>query len=237
MPKISVKTCLTALVSILSIFFLMFLGALFYYIAATTVKTSVWTAEIDGTMKPISPEVVVETKDMTPFAAHLEGWQKKYLCNCIVESNEQVEGGYGGAFGYGKTWWYWRLPSPDDVPFRMRHVLPAQTLIRQRVTYKLGNDHFRLDWCITIYGWLSEDGKYYFLQTGHLGGNFAGIDIDYYADYHPETQRLTLHVRQKLHWQQYKRYKFEFELQDDPAPKRIYYGEEGIPSKFAFVGS
>ena len=75
------------------------------------------------------------------------------------------------------------------------------------------------------------------LQFYHRGGNFAGVDIDYYADYHPETQRLTLHVRQKLHWQQYKRYKFEFELQDDPAPKRIYYGGEGIPSRFVFVGS
>jgi hypothetical protein len=56
------------------------------------------------------------------------------------------------------------------------------------------------------------------LKLGYNGGNLAGCVIDYYADFDTDIQRLTLHVRQKLHRGKYTRYQFEFELQEDPIP-------------------
>ena len=235
MSKISVKTWMVPLVSILSMLFLIFLGACFYHVAFTTVKMAIWQVEIDGKKMMISSSSVVETRGITPFAAHLEDYQKIYMCNCVVDSDEQIRGGFGGGAGYGSKMFRWRLPSQDGVPFSFRHV-NHQTLISQKVTNKLGD--ITLDWRVTLNGWLSEDGKHYFLQLGRLGGNFYGTDIDYYADYDPDTQRLTLHVRQKLYREPYKRYQFEFELQDNPAPMLISsnnYGESAIPSMFVPV--
>ena len=200
-----------------------------------------WFVTIDGKQIPVSLQVVEETKEMPPFMTHLEEYQKVgYFCNCIVDSADQIPGGMGGTFSHGSRGsqknYYWRLPLPDDPPFRLRHVEHA--LICQNVTYQWSS-HSTLDWRIEIEGFLSDDGKYYYLRLSRIGGNFAITEVDYYVDYNPETMRLILHVRQKLPREKFKRYQLEFELQDNPAPTgrtRSYYGgEPAIPSMFVPV--
>ena len=236
MFKMSIKIWLPILL-LVTVFASLFLGGflgllLMSALGTHKVQKTHWTAIVNNTEVPVPSNAVAETRDMLPFAAHLEDYQKKYLCNCVVDSDEQVKGGMGGGFAYGsQKVFHWRLPSQDDVPFSFRRV--DQTLIRQRVINMMS--HTTLDCNITINGYLSEDGKHYYLHLSHLGGNFANIDLDYYADYDPDTQRLTLHVRQKLYREPYKRYQFEFELQDNPAPSRIFYGEREIPSMFVPV--
>ena len=236
MSKISIKIWLPMLL-LITVFASLLLGGflatmLVAELGTHKVRQVHWTAIVNNAEVAVPASAVTETRDMLPFAAHLENYQQIYLCNCLVDSDEQVKGGMGGGFAYGKDKvFHWRLPSQDNEPFSFRRV--DQTLIRQRVVNMMG--HTTLDCRITINGYLSEDGKHYYLNLSHLGGNFANCDVDYYAEYDSDTQRLTLHVRQKLYRESYKRYQFEFELQDNPAPSRIYYGEQEIPSMFVPV--
>jgi len=226
-------------------FLLLFLGAYVYYFCVAKNKTTdEWTVVIGGKQMPVSPQVTIETKDSPEFASHVippfGDHSKRFLCNCVVDSNDQMEvGAFGGGVGIGKDSFYWRLPLQDGTASRLRYLGSNTTLVRQKVEYQGLIDqidsHLALDWRITIDGYLTEDGKYYYLALSHDGGNFADIEIDYYADYDPETMRLTLHVRQKLRWEGYKRYQFEFELQENPTPERISYGDREIPSVFVPV--
>ena len=243
------KNVLIILVSIPVIFILSLLllyvaAYVYYYCVAMNKTTDEWTVEIGGKSMPVSPKVTIETKDTPEFASHVIPpfgvHSKRFLCNCVVDSDDQMEGGlFGGGVGIGDDVFHWRLPLPDDAASRLRFLGSNTTLIRQKVEYQgLINQidsHLALDWRITIFGYLSEDGKYYYLELSHDGGNFANTEIDYYADYNPETMRLTLHIRQKLHWEGYKRYQFEFDLQENPTPERISYGDRELPSIFVPV--
>jgi len=201
------------------------------YVASTTVTETQWISDVGGirgSSKTVKPSLVmIETRDTPPFAAHLEDYQKKYRCNCVVDTEEQVhQGGYGGAFGYGKTWRYWSLPKEEGIPFSFRSI--EQTLIRQKVVNQFG--HTTLDCNFRIDGCVSGDDKYYYFSLGLDGGNFAGCDVGYYVDFDTVTQRLTLHVRQQLYRGKYKRYQFDFELQDNPVPSPYSRGEGEIRS-------
>jgi hypothetical protein len=107
-------------------------------------------------------------------------------------------------------------------------------LVRQKVTYQLGS-LFTLDWSILIDGYMSDDRKYYCLKLYHAGGNLAGGDIDYYADFDTEKHRLTLYVRQKLHRGKYTRYQFGFKLQESPLSPPDIISTAGVEIRYVFV--
>jgi hypothetical protein len=151
-----------------------FLGAFIYYIAATTVKTSVWTAEVDGKTIVLSPNAEVETKNTAPFAPNIEKGSNSYysysnnvvMCNCIVDIQDNEPGDLESSARYGKVQYSWKVPQwkfPED--FDTFQSIRFQTLIRQRVTYTL-ETILTLDWYIHIDGYISKDGKNYFLILG-----------------------------------------------------------------------
>ena len=209
----------------------LFLGMMLSYVATTTVQEIKWVTEIDGKTFVHKVGPIIEKKGMPPFAEHLEPYQKIYQCNCVLNSeDQQLPGHVGGGFAYGdKIVRHWQIPMEENIPFSFRSV-DRQTLIRQKVENIHG--HTTLDWSITISGSLSEDARYYYLSLGYQGGNFAGCDIDKYIDFNPATKILTLRVREKLYRGKYKRYQFEFELQDDKTPTQYSRGEGEIQSIF-----
>jgi len=240
MSKIFTTDRFLTLAGILSLVVLLALGLMICYLMMTTVQESLWTAEIGGkeiTVIPVS--VITEGRDIPPFTEHLEDYQKRHCCNCIIDSQDQIQpGGFTGGIGIGGKWYYWGFPKNHGTPFSFRSFgHHGQTLIRQRVTNQFGFKHSELDWRIVVDGYLSEDGQHYYLSLRHDGGNFADHDVDYYAEFDTETQRLTLHVRQKLYREKYKRYQFEFEVQDNPTPSHISRGEGEIQSLFVPITS
>ena len=92
-----------------------------------------------------------------------------------------------------------------------------------------------LDWDITIDGFVSRDGQYYYFDLSYEGGNFVGCEKDFYVDFDTVTQRLTLHVREKLYRDKYKRYQFDFVIEDDKMPSLKSRGEGEIRSIFVPV--
>ena len=214
MSKKSTKTWLiVSLALALSVGLLLlgiFLGMTISYIMATTVRGTHWVTNVHGNEIRVQPvSVVTEDRNTPPFAAHLEESQKRRLDNQVQDRDEHTS-------------------------LRLRTFGPhGQPLIRQKVFSQFG--HITLDWQIYIDGWVDDSGSCYHLWVSHVGGNFAGCDTDYYIDFDAETQRLTLHIRQQLYRGAYKRYQFEFELQDNPMPSRFMGYEGEIPSIFVPV--
>jgi len=217
MPKTTIKIWLPILLLVTVLASLLlggFLGLLLlHYCGMTVVEKTHWTTIVNNAEITVPFSMITEEKDTPPFAAHLEGSRKHHLfCDCLGECQ-----------------------TPWIGPYSVRSVRD-QNLIRQRVINILG--HTTLDWNITIDGFVSEDGKHYQLFSSVNGGNFAGTYWDFYADYNPDTQRLTLNVRQKLYREPFKRYQFEFELQDNPAPDtrfKLNHVEWERPSMFVPV--
>ena len=239
MTKISAKTWLTiSLASALSICLLlfgMFLGMTLYYVMATTVSHTRWTQNTDGREMRILPvSVIAEGRNTPPFAEHIDYAQRRFRYNCKVDPDTFDSDAFQKIYGFVKDGierHVWAFPKNNDVPFRFRSLGPhGQTLIRQSVFSQFGV--IILDWKIHIDGYVSEDGSHYLFWLRHDGGNFYGCDIEYYVDFNVETQRLTLYIRQKLYRGKHKRYRFEFELQDNPVPSRYSLGEGEIRSVF-----
>lgn len=229
-----VKKTIFASVLIIVILLLLFLGASLHYYVMTTVKTADWVSEIDGKTYIHTANASIEQSNTPPFAEHLEPYQKTYLCNCVIESQNPMPGGYTGGFAYGHDIVrYWNIPAEENKPFVFRTV--NQKLVRQTVVNQF--DKTTLDWYISIDGCTSEDGRLYYFHLGHIGGNFAGCEVDHYVEFNPSTKILTLHVREKLYRGKHKRYRFDFELQNAENTSPISRGEGEMQSVFVPISA
>lgn len=191
----------------------------------TTAKTTQWFTELDGKTLFHKAIATVEKSSTPPFAGHLEPYQKVHRCNCVHDAgNPPLPGGFTGAFAFeDKIMRHWSFPKEKDKHFSYRQI--DQELIRQKIVNQFGQT--MLVWQIMLDGYVSEDGQFYYFRLSHAGGNFAGCEVDYYVDFNPDTQILTLHVREKLYREKYKRYQFDFELQNAKTPRTSYSQPHG----------
>jgi len=213
MPKISITIWLPMLLFITALVSLLlggFLGVLLVAELGThAVRQIHWTTIVNNQEVSVPFNVMTEERDFRHPLGYRQSNQALY-CDCTDDCP---------------------FLGPTSLTLASRHI-EHQSLLRQRVVDRSG--HTTLDCHIRIDGFLSEDGRHYRIHLSVLGGNFAGTDFASNADYDPDTQRLTFNVRQKLYREPFKRYQFEFELQDNPAPSRQHHEWE-IPSMFVPV--